>query len=199
MANRQTILGGLAGILAFLTSTFLLKFPLPISVIIAVGVYFGMYFVTKPTYKIGSVDIDSISNGVEVKQLLDKAYYDLKIIQAASKKARHEEIRNNADKLNQTGLNILNYLEKNPKKVLTARRFLSYYLDTAADIVEKYSELAATNFKSSEMEELYSKTNRALLILNSAFEKQFLKLMQNEFFDIEADINVLEKTLEMEE
>lgn len=49
------------------------------------------------------------------------------------------------------------------------------------------------------MNKIYYQTNKGLTILNDAFEKQFLKLMENEFFDIEAEINVLEKTLKMEE
>jgi 5-bromo-4-chloroindolyl phosphate hydrolysis protein len=197
--NRQTIFGGIAGIIAFLTSIFLFNFPLPMGIIISIGIYFGVFFLTKPTYRIGSVDIDSIANGKEIKDLLDKAGYDLKIIESSGKNAKHKEIKANAEKLHHNGLNILNYLNKNPKKILSARRFLSYYLDTASDIMEKYTEFTNTNLKSKEMEEIYSKTNRALVILNEAFEKQFLKLMQNEFFDIEADINVLEKTLKMDE
>lgn len=197
--NRQTILGALAGIVVFLITAFWFEFSFPISIILTVGTYFGVYFLTKPTYKFGDVDIDSLANSEEIKELLNAANKDLKIIESASLKAKHQEIRQNARKLYKTGVSIIDYLKKNPKKILTARRFLSYYLDTAADIVEKYFEFTATKFESEEMDKIYSETNRALIILNDAFEKQFVKLMESEFFDIEAEISVLEKTLKLEE
>jgi hypothetical protein len=48
------------------------------------------------------------------------------------------------------------------------------------------------------VQRLTPETARALDILQDAFMAQFNKLMQNEVMDVEADIDLLEKTLHME-
>ena len=200
MGNKgQKSLGMIVGIAVFIISKSLFRFSFLASVFLAIITYIIVYNRTKAKYKFGNVDIDSLAHSGEIKELLNAAHEDLRIIKSASVRAKHKPIRENARKLNNTGNNILDYLKKNPKRILTARRFLSYYLDTAADILEKYLEFVATNVENEEMNKIYYQTNRGLTILNGAFEKQFMKLMENEFFDIEAEINVLEKTLKMEE
>lgn len=197
--KRQKISATIAGIVVFLICKLVFKSGLFAAVFLALIMYVFVYVRTKPKYKFGDVEIDSLAHSQEIEELLDAAYEDLRIIRSASVKARHKSIRDNARQLHITGNSILDYLKKNPKRILSARRFLSYYLDTAADILEKYFEIAATKVENEEMNKIYSQTNKGLIILNDAFEKQFLKLMENEFFDIEAEINVLEKTLKMEE
>ena len=45
---------------------------------------------------------------------------------------------------------------------------------------------------------LMTQTRQAMETLNRAFEKQLEKLMQNELFDMEADIRLLKQTMKME-
>ena len=80
-----------------------------------------------------------------------------------------------------------------------ARRFLNYYLDTAAKLTSRYVEFQNTGLKSTEVENILNKTAESLLVLNSAFERQFTNLMHGELMDVEADISVLESMIHMED
>lgn len=189
----------IVGVLMFFLTYFFLQWSLPIAVVLSVGTYAGVSLISKPVYKLGGIDVDSLKNGTEIKTLMIEAQKDLVIIDKASKMGNNKDISHNANKLYQTGVHILEYLQKNPNKIGTARRFLNYYLNTSADIMEKYMGFLESKNRSPQLNKIYESTDRALVILNEAFEKQFVKLMENEIFDIESDIAVLEKTLEMEE
>ena len=101
--------------------------------------------------------------------------------------------------LHGTGKRILAYLEENPDKINLARRFFTYYLDTAASLLERYVDFQDTGLHSGEVAEILQKTGEALPVLNDAFEKQFTNLMRGELLDTEVDIELLKNTLKMEE
>ena len=52
--------------------------------------------------------------------------------------------------------------------------------------------------RTREAMALMTQTRQAMETLNRAFEKQLEKLMQNELFDMEADIRLLKQTMKME-
>ena len=107
-------------------------------------------------------------------------------------------MRQDAQILYATGVRILAYLKENPDKIKLARRFFTYYLDTAAKLLARYVDFQNTGLHSPEVADILQKTAEALPVLNSAFEKQFTHLMQGELLDVEADIELLKSTLKME-
>ena len=107
-------------------------------------------------------------------------------------------IKADGEKLLGTGVRILRYLGKNPDKIRQARRFFTYYLDTAAKLLARYVEFQETQVSSREVSGILERTARALPVLNEAFENQFTHLMEGELLDVEADIELLESTLKME-
>ena len=61
-----------------------------------------------------------------------------------------------------TGMRIYAYLEENPGKIKLARRFFTYYLDTAAKLVERYVDFQNTGLRSEEVKDILRKTAEAL-------------------------------------
>lgn len=53
-------------------------------------------------------------------------------------------------------------------------------------------------FENGEMVQMKENITHALKTLNVAFEQQLQKLMRNEIFDMEAEIQLLEQTVKME-
>ena len=163
-----------------------------------VCIYFGLFFLLKPSRKIAGIDVESMPGGEEIRQLLDDAQADLADIDKAVKEIKTSSVRQDAQALYATGARILTYLEENPDKIKLARRFFTYYLDTAAKLLTRYVDFQETELHSGEVADILQKTAEALPVLNSAFEKQFAHLMQGELLDIEADIELLKSTLKME-
>lgn len=129
---------------------------------------------------------------------MSDAHEDMQVIYKASQQAGDAQIAEKAGQLHALGNRLLTYLGENPQKISQSRRFFSFYLDTGANILTKYTNLIRNNPESPQVQRLTPQTVRALEVLQDAFMSQFNKLMQNEVMDVEADIDLLEKTLHLE-
>lgn len=191
------ISAGVAGAV-FVLFLFLLEWSVLIDIPIAVGTYAGLYLMTKPRRRIGSVDIDFIENGEELEQKLLEAKEDYDSIKRSIVKIGDMQVRNEAEKLSETSAAIIEYLENNPSKIRQARQFIDYYQDTASKLLSRYIGLQDANIETAEIIRLKKDTRSALGTLNKAFSGQFEKLMRGELTDMQAEIELLEQTVKME-
>lgn len=194
----RTVLAFLVALLVFVWLFFGLSGHIAVCGIIAILIYGAVFLLTKPIARIGKTRVDNIQGGQELLQIMNDAHDDMQVILKASQTPLDAGIDEKAKKLYELGDRLLKYLGNNPQKISSARRFFSFYLATAANILTKYMDLIASNPDSPQVQGLTPETARALDILQGAFMTQFNKLMQNEVMDIEADINLLEKTLHLE-
>ena len=192
------IVSTLIAAILFLLLFLLLHWNLVVCILLCVGVYFGLFFLLKPNRKIAGIDVESLPGGEEIQKLLDDAQADLADIDKAVMAIADPAVQQDAQALYATGTKILAYLKKNPDKIKLARRFFTYYLDTAAKLLARYVDFQNTGLHSEEVTEILGKTAESLPVLNKTFEKQFTHLMQGELLDVEADIELLKSTLKME-
>ncbi len=166
--------------------------------LLCILLYFGLGLILKPRKKIGGIDVEKIQGGEELQKLLEEARKDLKQISRAAREITNIKAKEDAETLEAGGRRILSYLEENPEKISMARRFFTYYLDTAAGLLERYTQLQETGLRTPEVTEALRKTAGTFPVLNEVFEKQFTRLMEGELMDVEAEISLLENTLKME-
>ena len=166
--------------------------------LLCILLYFGLGLILKPRKKIGGIDVEKIQGGEELQKLLEEARKDLKQISRAAREITNIKAKEDAEALETGGRRILSYLEENPEKISMARRFFTYYLDTAAGLLERYTQLQETGLRTPEVTEALRKTAGTFPVLNEVFEKQFTRLMEGELMDVEAEISLLENTLKME-
>ena len=196
--TARMITAALAAAVSFLLLFLVLHWNLLVCILLAVGVYFGLFLFLKPSRKIAGIDVETMEGGEELKKLLDDAKIDLADMARAIREIQYPAVQKDAGTLHQTGQGILNYLQENPDKIKLARRFFTYYLDTAARLLNRYVEFQNTGLRSGEVTEILVRTGEALPVLNRAFERQFTRLMEGELMDVEADIELLKSTLKME-
>ena len=196
--TSRMLVSSFAAAIVFLLLFLFFHWNLIVCILLCAGIYFGLFFLLKPSRKIAGIDVESMPGGEEIRQLLDDAQADLADIDKVVKEIKTSSVRQDAQALYATGVRILTYLEENPDKIKLARRFFTYYLDTAAKLLTRYVDFQETELHSGEVADILQKTAEALPVLNSAFEKQFAHLMQGELLDIEADIELLKSTLKME-
>ena len=166
--------------------------------LLCILLYFGLGLILKPRKKIGGIDVEKIQGGEELQKLLEEARKDLKQISMAAREITNIKAKEDAEALEAGGRRILSYLEENPEKISMARRFFTYYLDTAAGLLERYTQLQETGLRTPEVTEALRKTAGTFPVLNEVFEKQFTRLMEGELMDVDAEISLLENTLKME-
>lgn len=130
----------------------------------------------------------------ELQELMAGGEKNMASILGTAKKVKSREVSKSAMTLYQLGEKIMTYLKRNPEKISKARRFFNYYLETTEDILTKYYEFERTGIHSAEVAELEERTSSALVTLQESYKKQYVRLVKNEMMDIEADIDLLEKT-----
>lgn len=191
----------LAGALAggiFLILLFLLNWNFIVDCILATGSFLGLSMLLKPKQKIGNISIDMLPEGVTLSRQLEEAQKDFSSIEQSMQKIKDSAVKQETQRLKQTAKNIIDFLEKNPEKIKSARQFIDYYQETASSLLQKYIELQDTNLRTEDVMRLQSNTVKAIGTLNTAFETQFQKLMRSEMIDMEAEIRLLEQTVKME-
>ncbi len=160
--------------------------------------YAGFLLVLRPVRRIGRIDIKNLGNGEVLHERLQEAGREYRRMREAADRIQAPGLRQSASELIDIAGNILKFLTDNPKKIPSARRYIDYYQETAANVLENYVELQDTRLLTDESEKIFQNTAEAVLTLKDAFRMQFQKLMQNELMDMEADLNLLRQTLRSE-
>lgn len=192
------ILSLLMALVFFLILFLGMKWDLLLCMILAAILYLALSFLLKPVRRIGGRDLESLANGAFLSERLEEASSDFARMQKAVDRIREQPLRTECEELLKTAQSILRYLTDNPEKITAARRYIDYYQETAANVLEHYNELKDTGLSTGETEKVLHSTRESVSTLKSAFDMQFEKLMQNELMDMEADLNLLRQTLHSE-
>ena len=163
----------------------------------AAAAYIALSLIFRPVSRIGKIETESLANGEFLNERLTEAGADynrmLKAVRQICEQPLLDECR---DLITRAG-NILKYLTDNPEKIPAARRYIDYYQETAANVLEHYVELKKTGLSTGETGKILRSTRESISTLKSAFDLQFEKLMQNELMDMEADLKLLKKHAEI--
>jgi len=192
------ILAAILGIGLFQVLQFVHKVPLLFSIVLALILNGTARKSLDPTRSVGRVKVDFAQYDAEKRRTLQEASAHLRNIDSVLRQVQSPDIRTRGRRVYETGNRIIEYVTKYPEKISIARRFFNYYLETASSILVKYLDIQKTRIQTTEIRQLGERTAQALEILETAFEKQFGKLMVDEIMDIESDINLLETPLRME-
>lgn len=105
-----------------------------------------------------------------------------------------EEIAIKLDKLVNIGNQILNYVEKNPKKTQEVNKFVNHYLPITIKLINSYKELNNQVVQGDNIKNAKIEIEKSVDLINNAFENLLDDLYEDVVLDISTDISVL-KTL----
>lgn len=132
--------------------------------------------------------------GREVVEALEEAHRKVRGIEAAASQLKSRELRSRLDRICGQARTILDLLEKEPKDLSRARRFLVTYLDGTRDVVGTYArqqhDLADTPLDQN--------FRQVLTTVEQVFAEQEEVLRRNDRLDLEVQIEVLETQLKRE-
>ena len=138
---------------------------------------------------------DDISLGVnadEVFAALEEAEAKIASIENSRKSIRNIEFNRHLKLIIKKARGILSLIEEDPKDLSRARRFLKVYLDGTARVTESY---ANTQNKSASTAALDQNFAEVLESIESTFDEQHKKLLENDQFDLDVKIEVLKAQL----
>ena len=125
----------------------------------------------------------------------DKAVTDFRCLEEARKSLGDRELMMHLSRMQHISRNMIAYLEKHPKKLPLAERFIDYYQDRACRLVQKYQELESTELSTDKVEELKVRMKATLAGLDDAYEEQFERILGDQMLSADAELKVMEQQL----
>ena len=165
------------------------------SMVPSVLLYGALTLLVRPGERIGKIKVSSLENGELLHERLGEAGADYERMKTAAGAIQDTELKNSCLDLLDIAEKILNFLTENPEKIMSARRYIDYYQETGASVLEQYVQIQDTRIGEKEQDKLLENTKEAVETLKTAFQIQFQKLVQNELLDMEADLKLLKQNL----
>lgn len=178
------------GACSFVGSWFVAGFGLFESIAYGIGallgsvLWYGMDEVASSSF--GAVrDQDS-------KEILALSEQSIVTIEQANKHIANRELSDYLNRIVKTSREVVDTLVNNPEKIPQARRFLHSYLGATESVIKRYAE----THKLVEDSSLEQNFKKVLHNIDQVFDEQNKKLLENQVFDLDVDIEVLNTLME---
>lgn len=166
-----------------------------ISVLFALGAFLGMYL----SYGFDPRQEKTVtgSHGYSTEKIartINEAEQMIISIEQANRLINNNEFNSRIDRICDLSRSILNKIEEDPGDIRRARKFLKVYLEGTQKVTEGY----AKTHQQSDSTILEQNFRNVLEKIESVFSEQKNKLIENEVFDLDVQIEVLTKQLKQE-
>lgn len=132
----------------------------------------------------------------EVLEALDSAEVRIKAIDKASSKINNPDYHQRLTRITGKARDILGSIEEDPTRLSRARKFLKVYLDGTRKVAEGY--VKSSNNHIGTTAALETDFSNVLNSIEETFEEQHTKLLSDNNFDLDVQIEVLEQQLKRE-
>ena len=130
----------------------------------------------------------------ELKSIIDMGRSYIDQIKNVRNELYKEEVAVKLDKLQKVANQILNYVEKNPKKIQEVNKFINHYLPITIKLINSYKELNNQLVQGENIKNAKNEIEKSIDLIDNAFENLLDDLYEDVVLDISTDISVL-KTL----
>lgn len=131
-------------------------------------------------------------------ELYEKAQRDYLAVEQARHAVKDERLARALAALQPLSARIMAYLRQHPEKIMLARKFIDYYQDRAAQLAAEYQELEATGLATPQVEETKRHISEVVASFEQVYTAAFEKLLTEKLLDVDAELKVMEQTLDAE-
>jgi len=187
----KTLTAGLLGVSTLFTAwiaggqEFFVSIPLAVVSVIGYFLYYGFDPKEDKLENIGDISAQFVIETLATARgKLARVEEDMKKIK---EKSLHSKLRIATDK----GYEILNNIEADPKDLRVARKFIIVYIDGIQKVTTSYTSMDEEDIGDETKEKL----NSLLIDVEQRFDKEILRLKQNNQFDLDVHIDVLQEQI----
>ena len=126
------------------------------------------------------------------KEILALSEQSIVNIEQANKHIANRELSDYLSKIVITSREVVNTLVNHPEKIPQARRFLHSYLGATESVIKRYAD----THQLVDDVSLEKNFKQVLHNIDQVFEEQNQKLLENQVFDLDVDIEVLNTLME---
>jgi len=168
---------------------------LPVALMFAGAAFLGMYL----RYGLDPEERQKISaaygySGDEIRKALQGSSRIIRNIEQANDRIRNTELNKRIERICQVADNILAEIAADPRDFRRARKFLNVYLDGVLQVTQGY----AKTHQQSHSGELEQNFRNVLDTIETVFQEQRQKLFEEDVFDLDVKIEVLNTQLKQE-
>jgi 5-bromo-4-chloroindolyl phosphate hydrolysis protein len=191
----KTLAAGIVAGTTFVLAWLGAHFPFFVSIAFGAGALLGMFL----RYGFDPRTQKTVAGGhgytiEEISSTIEAAENTILSIENANNKITNHEFNDRIDRICETARNILDEMEANPSTIRRARKFLLVYLEGTNKVTTGY---ANTHVQADSIE-LAQNFRTVLDSIESVFKEQKDKLLQEDLFDLDVQIEVLAKQLKHE-
>lgn len=128
----------------------------------------------------------------EVIKALEAAEIRISSLESAKKQISSTDFKSSIDRITHKAREILTVIEEDPRDLDKARKFLRTYLKGADNVTATYVKTHQNDATTDKLDADFSKV---LNSIEETFNKQHKKLKENDQFDLDVQIQVLETQL----
>ncbi len=198
MSIFKGFLSGMIGAIMFVIFLFILDIGLLFSITASLASFAAVLLIT---YSLSSkhieLEIGTVSDEFYLN-ILNEGYKKLDLIQNEVNQSSNPVIQEDGNEIMAICGQIFQNLEENPTDVTSIRQFFTYYLDALLTIFQKYNGLVRNGLKGEEKGKLDELVTHNLVMLKELFHSQLKKLLEDDFMDLDTELQTLKKMIEME-
>jgi 5-bromo-4-chloroindolyl phosphate hydrolysis protein len=198
MTLLKGILSGSIGAIVFITFLFVINIGFLVSAIAgfvsfgATLLIFNSLSQSNTTIEVQSASDQFYRNALkEGYQKVDEIRLEVQKINDLKMKEQGEELIEICDK-------IFRKLEEDPKDMKAVRQFFTYYLDALLNILQKSNQISNNGLKGDEVARIHAQINQHLDSLKKIFEDKLNKLLEDDFMDLDIELQMLNKMMKAE-
>ena len=132
----------------------------------------------------------------EIQDTFQKAVGDYQSIKKALATTKNMQLKYAILPLQNIAERLIIYLQSNPKQIMQASKFINYYQDRTATLVEECLNLEKTGLTTDNVLETLSNTINTLTSFQAVYEQQFASLLEGKLLDMQAETMLAQKTLQ---
>ena len=170
---------------------------LPISIVFGLTAFLAMYlaygFDPRAEKSVSGKKTHGYSTK-EISNTIDEAEAIIADIEQANDRINNREFNTRIDRICDVARNILKAIEEDPGDIRRARKFLKVYLEGAQKVTNGY----AKTHRDANIKDLEENFRNVLEKIETVFIEQQDKLMEDDLFDLDVQIEVLATQLKHE-
>lgn len=188
------LIAGCAAAAVLPATAFGLNLPLWLDAAASLGVFSGVYLLSRRPAPAGGLDPDAVAEAQSqtARSLVGEAAAALDRLKRAGGAVRDPAMRDQIAALARTGEQVVAGVRADPAKAMPVRRLLTFYLPTAASLAEGWRALEAQRTPAADRA---SQTRETMCALNKAFAQFADEMTAPQMQTLDLDLKVLNDAL----
>ena len=198
MGLIKGMVSGVIGAIIFIIFLFMLDIGVMVSILAGIISFAATLLIFHSlTSKTTELEMESVHDEY-YQTILNEGYEKIKLIQTEVGNIKNQGIQKDGIEILEICGSIFKTLEESPTDIKVIRQFFTYYLEALLTIFQKYNQIAKSGIKGEKQDRIHEQMTQNLGMVKELLHSQLKKLLEDDFMDLDTELQTLNKMMEME-